>query len=74
MTPGSGPAGGAYDAAQRRVLATALASGRELLCPACGSDVTATPVDPPAGVAYVRRRVLVICPRCRRSAGLDAKS
>jgi hypothetical protein len=74
MTPGSGPASGAYDAAQRRVLATALASGRELLCPACGSNVTATPVDPPPAVAYVRHRVLVICPRCRRSASLDVTS
>jgi uncharacterized protein with PIN domain len=60
-----------FDAAERRALAAALAAGQPLRCPACNAEVVARPVETPRAVAYVRRRVLVICPGCRRSGAID---
>ena len=60
-----------YDAAQRRGLEDALRAGQELHCPVCGGVLNARPVEPPAAVSYVRHRVWVICPQCKRSASLD---
>jgi uncharacterized protein with PIN domain len=65
--------GGSYDAAARRALEKALRTGSPLVCPACGAALASHPVEPPAAVAYVRHRTLVICPRCHRSGSLDAK-
>jgi hypothetical protein len=45
----------------------------QLQCPACDTTLSQQRVDPGAAVAYVRRRVLVICPACRRTAALDQK-
>lgn len=61
----------AYDRAQRSALEDQLRRSETLRCPVCDTDVSATPVPPPPGVAYVRRRVWVLCPRCRRTASLD---
>jgi hypothetical protein len=66
-------AGGSFDAVERRALQEALASGAPLLCPRCAVPLTQQRVDPGGVVAYVRRRRLVICPTCRRSASLDVK-
>jgi hypothetical protein len=65
--------GGSYDAAQRRGLEVALNAGGPLHCPVCGAVLAQQRVEPVAAVAYVRRRVWVICPDCRRSASLDLK-
>jgi hypothetical protein len=65
--------GGAFDAAERRALQQALARGAALECPGCAVPLTQQRVEPVGEVAYVRRRLLVICPVCRRSAGLDVK-
>lgn len=62
---------GSFDAAERRQLAAALAKGEALACPRCGSPLTTGEVQPGEEVPYVRSRVLVICPVCRRSAALD---
>lgn len=64
---------GGYDAAQRRQLEEKLNRGEPLRCPACGGTMTEQKVEPPAGVAYVRRRVWVLCPGCRRTASLDLR-
>jgi hypothetical protein len=60
-----------YDAQARRQLAEALRLGQPLLCPACGTPLTRHAVEPRAELPYVRRRVVVICSACRRSAALD---
>jgi uncharacterized protein with PIN domain len=62
-----------WTAAQRKALATALATGAETRCPECGATLACTPVPPPPEVAYVRSRVLLVCPDCHRSASLDLK-
>ncbi|HSJ06710.1 MAG TPA: hypothetical protein VK936_08410 [Longimicrobiales bacterium] len=61
----------AYDAEQRRELERALREGVALACPACGAELSRQPVQRSPEVAYVRRRVWVVCPGCRRSASLD---
>lgn len=63
--------GGGYDAAARSVLEEALREGAPLVCPACRVALTRQAVTRSPEVAYVRRRVWVLCPRCRRTAGLD---
>jgi uncharacterized protein with PIN domain len=68
LTAGGGP----YDAAQRRALQAALRAGTAPRCPYCGVPLTQQRVEPGAEVAYVRRRVWVLCPECRRTASLDA--
>jgi hypothetical protein len=64
---------GTYDAAQRRTLEQQLAVGGALTCPVCGGTLSSRPVEAPASVSYVRRRVWVLCTDCRRSASLDVK-
>jgi len=67
----SGPPGGSFDAAERRQLAAALARGEPLRCPGCGAELTLREVRPGRAVPYVRTRVWVLCPVCRRSSALD---
>jgi hypothetical protein len=64
---------GSYTPDQRRALEAALDEGRTVPCPACGGAIAMQPVQPPAEVAYVRHRVLIICSGCRRSASLDTR-
>lgn len=64
---------GSYEAAQRRDLETALQAGAVLRCPYCDVELSLQKVEGSPEVAYVRRRVLAICPQCRRSAALDVK-
>ncbi|HSJ15244.1 MAG TPA: hypothetical protein VK939_12560 [Longimicrobiales bacterium] len=61
----------AWEPAQRRELQRAAAADAPLTCPACGGTVSRSRVDPPPGVAYVRRRLLLVCAGCRRSAAID---
>jgi hypothetical protein len=69
----TGRTGGSYDAETRRKLQAALHRGGELDCPACGARLVRQRVEPGDAVSYVRRRVLLICPSCRRTASLDGK-
>lgn len=62
---------GAYDAAERRALEAALREGRPLRCPECDVPLSAQRVDRSPEVSYVRHRVWVLCPQCRRTASLD---
>lgn len=65
---------GSYGAAEQRLLAAALARGEALRCPRCDVVLTWQEVRPGEGVPYVRHRVWVLCPECRRSASLDRPS
>jgi hypothetical protein len=68
----AGGAGG-FTAEQRRAIAAALVTDSAATCPACGATLTRQDVPPTPGVAYVRHRVWVLCPGCRRSASVDVK-
>jgi hypothetical protein len=63
----------AFTAEERRAIGAGIEQGGDLRCPACGAALAATAVEPPAEVAYVRRRVLVVCAGCRRSASVDVR-
>lgn len=62
-----------FSAAERRALAAALASGAEPACPSCGTRLDPREVRPPGSVSYVRRRVWLLCPTCRRSGAVDVR-
>jgi uncharacterized protein with PIN domain len=66
-------AGGSYTAEQRRTIAAALVTG-DAACPVCGAELARQTVEPAPGVAYVRKRIWVLCPACRRTASLDVKA
>lgn len=63
---------GSYSAQERRRLADALARGEAPTCPACGAALARREIAPKRDVPYVRRRVWLICPACKRSAAVDA--
>lgn len=63
-----------FSAAERRRLAEAVAEGREPPCPACGGKLDRREVTPPATVSYVRHRIWLLCPTCRRSAAVDLRA
>lgn len=60
-----------FSADERRRLARAVAEGVELTCPACGGEVNQQPVPRPEEVAYVRKRVWLLCVACKRSGAVD---
>jgi hypothetical protein len=60
-----------FDASDRQRIEAALRAGSAPLCPVCGERLTGSAVDPPESVAYVRRRLLLVCPGCGRSAAFD---
>lgn len=64
---------GSYDAVQRRELEQALGNDGPLRCPVCQTGLTRQLVEPTAQVSYVRHRVWVLCPGCRRTASLDVR-
>lgn len=65
---------GGFTAEERRRIARALHGGEPLLCPACGEALTRRDVEPSRQVAYVRRRVWVLCPACGRTGALDIRA
>jgi hypothetical protein len=62
---------GGYSAAERRTLAEAARRGEPLACPNCGHALASHEVRPRRDVAYVRRRLLLVCPGCKRAAAVD---
>ena len=60
-----------FDAAQRAALQKALAAADTLRCPVCDVVLSTQAVDPKPDVPYVRRRLWVLCPKCRRTASID---
>jgi hypothetical protein len=63
----------AYDRDARRRIEAGLRAGETPHCPACGGELRVTRVAAPRGVPYVRRRVLVVCAGCGRTASFDAQ-
>lgn len=53
------------------MLAEAARRGEPLACPACGHALASHEVRPRRDVAYVRRRLLLVCPGCKRAATVD---
>jgi len=70
VTP-SAPRPGSFTAPARTRLAAALRRGEPLVCPHCDVVLVEQPVPHDPRVPYVRYRVIVLCPNCRRSASLD---
>jgi hypothetical protein len=60
-----------FDAGQRNQLQAAAARGEALRCPVCDVALSEQAVDPKPDLPYVRRRLWVLCPHCRRSAAID---
>lgn len=61
-----------YSPAERRALAEAVRQGQHPFCPACGVALARHEIAPKPELPYVRRRVLLICPSCKRSVAVDA--
>jgi uncharacterized protein with PIN domain len=64
---------GTYSSAARRAIKAGLESGAPSRCPACGAELAIREVEPPGQVSYVRRRVWVLCPACKRTAAVDVR-
>ncbi|HSH46224.1 MAG TPA: hypothetical protein VK966_10225 [Longimicrobiales bacterium] len=62
-----------YGARERAAIARDLDAERVPACPVCGTDLDVQPVAPPAAVSYVRHRVWVLCPECRRTGAVDVR-
>lgn len=63
----------AFSAAERRALERAVRAGDPLLCPACGAGLSRREVPAATQVAYVRHRVWLLCPSCKRTGAVDAR-
>jgi len=66
--------GGGFDAAARRTFEAALRTGEVPRCPFCDVELSRQEVARTQEVAYVRHRVWLLCPTCRRSASVDLKA
>lgn len=79
MTPaphGHEPGGdrmGAFTTEQRRTLEQLAAGTGPMACPVCGATLVVNDVPGGHRISYVRHRVWVICPSCRRSAAVDVR-
>lgn len=62
----------AFSAAERRAITRALRAGERPECPHCGGTLTRRDVTPSTQVSYVRRRVWLLCPECKRTGAVDA--
>ncbi|MEN8374905.1 MAG: hypothetical protein ABFS34_05595 [Gemmatimonadota bacterium] len=62
-----------FTAAERAALAKTLHAGDVPACPRCGDKVALSRVQRPPEVAYVRSRVLAVCPSCKLSAAVDVR-
>jgi hypothetical protein len=60
-----------FDATQRNALQQAAARGDPLQCPVCDVALSHQEVSPSPQVAYVRHRLWLLCPHCRRTASID---
>lgn len=60
-----------YTREERHALREAARRGGPLHCPACGAELARREIEPRPELPYVRRRIWLICPRCRRTAVVD---
>lgn len=63
-----------YTREEERELARTVRGGRDPDCPRCQAPLDRREVPPRPEVSYVRRRLWLVCPECRRSAVVDRKS
>lgn len=68
---GSGQGTDPFTREERRTIETAVGSGSDVHCPRCGSVLRSRSVDPGPAVAYVRHRLIFVCPGCRLAATID---
>lgn len=61
-----------YDRDEKAEILAALRRGEDgPACPACATTLVRRGVPPKEEVAYVRDRIWLLCPSCRRSAVFD---
>ncbi len=60
-----------YSRAEERALLKVLAGEDAPRCPVCGASLDVRDLPPREGIAYVRRRLWVVCPGCMRTAAVD---
>ena len=63
----------AFSPEEARALAEAVRSGRATKCPRCGILLDERPVPPRGDVSYVRDRIWLVCPSCRRTTVLERR-
>ena len=61
-----------FTPAERDQARAAIREGRAPSCPHCGVTLSIQVIDPKAETAYVRKRLWLLCPRCKRTASIDA--
>ena len=64
---------GAFTAEEEQRLAEALRRGDRAVCPRCGVSLDEWPIPPRSDVSYVRQRVWLVCPACRRKVVLERR-
>jgi hypothetical protein len=62
-----------FSAEEERQLANALRGAAPPPCPRCGGALDEWPIPPRSDVSYVRDRIWLVCPACRRTAVLDRR-
>ena len=62
-----------YTTEEEARIVDALRGGDRPSCPRCGQRLESRNVPPRAGVAYVRRRLWLLCGGCRRSFVVDRR-
>jgi hypothetical protein len=62
-----------YSRLQTAEIARVWALGEDPSCPDCLIPLSPQVIHPRSDVAYVRRRVILLCQRCRRSAVVEAR-
>lgn len=62
-----------FTAVERRELGRALARGEAPSCPVCDEALSQRAVPPSRQVSYVRRRVWLLCPSCKRTGAVDVR-
>ncbi len=60
-----------FTADEESALRDQLSRDEDVLCPRCGGTVEVSPVPRSQDVAYVRNRVVVICPPCNLRVAVD---
>ena len=63
----------AFSPEQVREIARVVREGAHPLCPQCGARLDERAVPPRQDVSYVRDRVWLVCPSCRRSTVVDRR-
>jgi hypothetical protein len=62
-----------FDSEEEDRLARALRDGEAVVCPRCTAPLDVWPVPPRGDVSYVRDRVRLVCPSCRRTTVLERR-